>query len=83
MVKSAEVEANGAVAWSFVMFSRLAKKAILSWMDRLSLLATVRRQTILTPTGPTSKARFSVRFFDRTNRGGVRHVSAMVSCRKP
>src|SRR5262249_15968975 len=51
-----------AIAWSLVICSWPARKSIVSWMDLLSTLATVRRQTTLTPNGLTSKARFAARF---------------------
>ena len=36
-----------AIAWSFVTFTLPAKASIVSWMVRLSVLASVRRHTIL------------------------------------
>src|SRR5215831_473679 len=47
--------------WSLVTFILLAKASIVWWMVRLSVLAVVRRQTVLTPAGLISKARFSIR----------------------
>src|SRR5258708_22533509 len=49
------------IAWSLVMPVMLITASIVCWMVRLSVFAVVRRHTTLTPTGLTSKARFSMR----------------------
>ncbi len=51
-----------AVAWSLVMFILLATTSVVSWMVRVSGFAAVRRQTTLTPAGPSSMAMVRVRF---------------------
>ena len=46
-----------AMAWSFVTFIQPAKASIVPWMVRMSVFASVRKHTSLTPNGLTSTAR--------------------------
>ena len=64
-----------AIASSFVMFSRVPKNCIVSWMERLSILASVRRQTTLTPKRANFEGQIFGEILDfakcRANRGGT------------